>query len=109
MFDRPSAEATGCCATVPLSHLSLDLVEPPKGWLAMFAARGIETVVDDLGRPAIPREVLGDLIAERAAAEAERVRKVSAEARRITEVWRQARPVRGQPAMAAPLELRVGR
>jgi len=36
----------------------------------MFAERGVEIVLDDLGRPSVPRRVLGELLAERRAREA---------------------------------------
>jgi hypothetical protein len=49
---------------IPLSHLSLDLSEPISGWPAIFAERGVEIVLDDLGRPSVPRQVLGELLAE---------------------------------------------
>jgi hypothetical protein len=40
---------------VTLSELSLDLPEPVAGWAAEMAARGVEVVLDDLGRAAISR------------------------------------------------------
>ena len=55
---------------IPLSHLSLDLSEPISGWPAMFAERGVEIVLDDIGRPSVPRQVLGELLAERREREA---------------------------------------
>jgi hypothetical protein len=64
-------EATECrCGTVPLSHLGLDLDEPMIGWPEFFAARNIEVVEDDLGRPSVPRRVLAELLAEREVEEA---------------------------------------
>jgi hypothetical protein len=30
----------------------------------LFAERGVEIVLDDIGRPSVPRQVLGELIAE---------------------------------------------
>jgi hypothetical protein len=41
------------------------------GWPAFFAARGTEVTEDDLGRPSVPREVLGELLRERREREAE--------------------------------------
>ena len=35
---------------IPLSHLSLDLPVPPIGWVAYLNNKGVEIVVDDLGR-----------------------------------------------------------
>ena len=59
-------EATEChCRAVPLSHLGLDLDEPMGGWTPFFRERNIEVVPDDLGRPSVPRQVLGELLAER--------------------------------------------
>jgi hypothetical protein len=64
-------QATEChCGTVPLSHLGLDIDEPMSGWLAFFAERGVELVEDDLGRASVPRQVLGELLAERREREA---------------------------------------
>ena len=55
---------------IPLSHLSLDVDMPLIGWLAFFAKRGIEVLEDDLGRSAVRREVLGELLSERREREA---------------------------------------
>lgn len=60
------------CRTIPISHLPLDLSTPMAGWVSFFAARGVEVVTDDVGRPAIPREVLGQVIGEKKAAAAAR-------------------------------------
>ena len=50
---------------IPLSHLSLDVDEPVVvGWEQLLAERGVAIVLDDIGRPSVPREVLGELIAE---------------------------------------------
>lgn len=84
-------EQTGCdcCSTIPISYLALDLHAPFGGWEALFASRGVEVVTDDLGRPAIPRAALGELIAEREAtkaaqrAESERQRKQAAQKKRV--------------------------
>ena len=54
---------------IPLSVLSLDLEAPPIGWATELAARGVEIVLDDLGRPAIARADARQLFAEAAAAE----------------------------------------
>jgi len=35
---------------IPLSVLSLDLSVPPIGWVAYLNNKGVEIVVDDLGR-----------------------------------------------------------
>ena len=44
--------------------------EPISGWPAIFAERGVEIVLDDLGRRSVPRKVLGELLAERREREA---------------------------------------
>ena len=49
---------------VPVSHLFLDVDVPIGGWQEALANRGVEIVLDDLGRPSVPRQVLGELIAE---------------------------------------------
>ena len=59
-------EETECalCKTIPVSHLSLDLPEPVTGWERALAERGVEVVLDTLGRPAVRREALAELLAE---------------------------------------------
>jgi hypothetical protein len=49
---------------VPVRHLSLDLAEPINGWESALLERRVEIVEDDLGRPCVPREVLGDVLRE---------------------------------------------
>lgn len=71
-------EASCACRTIPLTHLHLDVAEPIIGWEAFFAARAVEVTVDDVGRPSIPREVLGELLAEQRTRE-ERLAKELAE------------------------------
>jgi hypothetical protein len=61
----PKVVACDACQLVPLTHLSLDLDEPTAGWAAMLAGRQVEVVEDDLGRPSVPRRVLGELLADR--------------------------------------------
>lgn len=53
---------------VPITHLSLDLPAPATGWLVELERRGIEVMVDDIGRRSVPRDVARMLIAEHAAA-----------------------------------------
>jgi hypothetical protein len=55
---------------VPLSHLSLDVDEPIQGWELFFAERGIEIVIDDVGRRSVSRGVLAELLAEQREREA---------------------------------------
>lgn len=59
------AETAVCCQTIPISHLQLEFDKPFSGWEAMLDAHGVEVVVDDVGRPAINRQALSELIAER--------------------------------------------
>lgn len=50
---------------IPVSHLALDLPEPPAGaWTVYLAAKGIEVVLDDIGRLAISRDNARQLITE---------------------------------------------
>jgi hypothetical protein len=60
---------------IPVRHLSLDLNEPINGWEPALLERGVEIVDDDLGRPCVRREVLGDLLRE----ERERLARIAAE------------------------------
>jgi hypothetical protein len=60
---------------IPVRHLSLDLTEPINGWELALLERGVEIVDDDLGRPCVRREVLGDLLRE----ERERLARIAAE------------------------------
>lgn len=60
---------------IPVTHLSLDLAEPINGWAPALLERGVEIVEDDLGRPCVRRELLGDLLRE----ERERLARIEAE------------------------------
>jgi hypothetical protein len=51
---------------IPLSVLGLDLDEPTNGWAASLAAKGISTVLDDLGRLSVARADARTLFRERA-------------------------------------------
>src|SRR5688572_15174361 len=66
-------EATICdaCQFVPLSALGLDVDEPLDGWAAFLAQRDVPIVLDDVGRPAVSRAALGELIEERREREAQ--------------------------------------
>ena len=65
MTNHPEATICDGCRLIPLSHLSLDVSEPVVvGWEQLFAERGVEIVLDDIGRPSVPRQVLGELLAE---------------------------------------------
>ncbi|HEX5937151.1 MAG TPA: hypothetical protein VFZ75_05605 [Actinomycetota bacterium] len=59
-------EETVCaaCARIPLAHLALDVDPPLGGWQQFFHEAGVAVSEDDLGRPSIPRSVLGDLLAD---------------------------------------------
>jgi hypothetical protein len=58
------------CRRIPLSYLGLDVDEPLSGWVEFFRKRGVEVTDDHLGRPSVPRYVLGDLLDERKEREA---------------------------------------
>jgi hypothetical protein len=61
MEQNDSTEALcGACRRIPLSHLSLDVSEPLVGWEVFFEARNVMVMDDHLGRPSVPRYVLGD-------------------------------------------------
>lgn len=107
MKETPST--CDCCRLIPLSHLSLDVIEPLSGWKATFAARGVEIVSDDLGRPAIPRAVLGELVAESAERAAYETRRIEAARRKLEEAQRLIRLRPRTPALAAPLEVNRGK
>jgi hypothetical protein len=71
MTNHPEATICDGCRLIPLTHLSLDVSEPVVvGWEQLFAERGVEIVLDDIGRPSVPRQVLGELLAERREREA---------------------------------------
>jgi hypothetical protein len=63
---------------IPLSHLALDLPEPEVGgWHAYLNAKGVDVVVDDIGRLAVARSDARMLITEH--------REAEAHAREVTE------------------------
>jgi hypothetical protein len=62
---------------IALSVLSLDLDEPGNGWAACLAAKGISTVLDDVGRLSISRSDARMLFREQAEAVA-RQREITA-------------------------------
>jgi hypothetical protein len=66
---------------IPLSHLALDLVEPPAGWSAFLADRHIAIAVDDVGRLAVSRDNARTLLSEQREHEAH-VREMAAEQER---------------------------
>jgi hypothetical protein len=80
MNTEGSETLCGACRTIPVSHLALDVPEPLEGWAELFRKRGIEVVNDHLGRPSVPRYVLGDLIDEQRDREAELAQRPRPEA-----------------------------
>jgi ParB-like chromosome segregation protein Spo0J len=89
---------------VPLSELERDLPAPPDGWAAELAARGVEIVLDDLGRRSISRADAAALFtAHRSQQEAAARRRVELEEQLVAadEARRRALP-RGVPAGAVP-------
>ena len=72
MEQHDSTEAPLCdaCRRIPISHLALDVPEPLESWASFFEARNVQVFDDAIGRPSVPRYVLGDLIAEQRARDA---------------------------------------
>ena len=92
---EPEVVVCDVCRTIPISHLSFDAAEPIGGWLSFFAERGIEVVEDDLGRPAVPRQILGELLTERR----EREARLAAEQARKAESLKPSLVGGGVPAV----------
>jgi hypothetical protein len=69
---------------IPLSVLELDLPAPAIGWAAGLAEKGISTVLDDLGRLCVPRDVARQLFAKHRESEVRR-REVMARIERQAE------------------------
>jgi hypothetical protein len=77
---------------VPLSVLSLDLEAPSSaGWAAYLTGRGIEVLVDDLGRSSISRVDARQLFDEHRENEARKARQREAAERQAIELDRQWR------------------
>jgi hypothetical protein len=55
---------------IPISHLALELPSPGVDWASYLRNRGIEVTSDDVGRPAVSRQVVKQLIQEQNDAEA---------------------------------------
>jgi hypothetical protein len=90
---------------IPLSHLALDLAEPPaEGWHVYLAGRGVEVTLDDIGRMSVSRGDARQLLIEQREAEArkrevlERNEQQAIEADRV----RRASIWGGVPAAAFP-------
>jgi hypothetical protein len=95
---------------VPLSELERDLPAPAAGWAAELAGRGVAVVLDDLGRPSIPRDVARDLFAERREQQEEAARRRAEIERRVIEAdqaFRASLPA-GIPAGAVPEGMSAG-
>ena len=90
---------------VPLSVLELDLAAPVEGWPTFLAARGVEIVLDDLGRAAIARGDARRLFTERRESEARGREKAAELERQVIEQDRQrlALIYKGVPADAVPV------
>jgi hypothetical protein len=76
---------------IPLSHLSLDVDEPCVGWDAYLSGRGLEVVLDDVGRPSIPRVDARMLFAEKQEGEARKREIMERNEQRMVEAdqaWR---------------------
>jgi len=70
----------------------------------MFAERGVEVLEDDLGRASVPRQVLGELLAE----SREREARVLEDQRRRRSERADLKPARGVPAIdGSPYEAMV--
>jgi hypothetical protein len=89
---------------IPLTLFELDCPAPPAGWTAKLARRGVAIVLDDIGRPSIPRAAARDLLAERRENEARKARHREEVERRAIEAERafRAQLLRGIPADAVP-------
>lgn len=83
---NPKAVVSDCCSRIPVSHLGLDVAEPIAGWPAFFRERNIEVAPDDVGRPSVPRHVLGELLAERREQEARVAQRAEQAAARKTPI-----------------------
>jgi hypothetical protein len=89
---------------VPVSVLALDLPAPAIGWPTFLAGRGIEIVIDDVGRDSISRadarmlldERREDEIRRRQIAERQEQQAVEADRVRRASIWS------GLPAIAIP-------
>jgi hypothetical protein len=89
---------------IPVSHLSLDLDEPPIGWVAYLTGRGVAVVEDDLGRPSIPRAAAKMLFDEHRADEVRKAEMRAECEKRAVEAdreWRAQMP-RGVPWYEIP-------
>ena len=95
---------------VPLSELELDLPAPGEGWPAHLAHRGVEIVLDDLGRAAVARGDARRLFTERREAEAKAREHAAAAELQAIERDRQFRASlgRGLPTSMIPAGMSAG-
>jgi hypothetical protein len=102
---EPAPDVIVPAEPVPLSHLELDLVAPPLGWMLELDRCGIQVITDDLGRLAISRDAARALIAEHNANEARAREKRAAAERQAIEADRVRRASiwRGLPAIDLPV------
>jgi hypothetical protein len=101
---EPAPDVMHDASPVPLSVLSLDLPAPAEGWQVYLNGRGVEIVVDDLGRPSIAREDAKQLFDEHRESEARKAEMRAAAEKRAVEAdqrWRASLPS-GVPAGALP-------
>jgi hypothetical protein len=88
---EPAPDVMVSADVIPLTHLALDLPEPPFGWRAYLADRHIEIVLDDLGRSAVSRGDARRLFDEHHDDEALKAEKRAAAEKRAIEADRQFR------------------
>ena len=92
---------------IPISYLQLDLPGPSAsvgGWDGFLAAKGVEVMLDDIGRPAISRDDARMLITEKREAEAHAREVMERREQQLIEQdrLRRANMPRGMPAGMVP-------
>jgi hypothetical protein len=95
---------------VPLSVLELDLPAPTTGWLIELDRRGVDVVVDDIGRDSISKADARQLIAEHRDNEARKARMRAESEKRAIEADQRFRASLGVgvPASAIPHGMTYG-
>jgi hypothetical protein len=88
---------------VPLSELERDLPAPGVGWAAHLSDRGVQVVLDDLGRAAVARRDARLLFAESREAAALKARMLEAAERAAVEADQQFRAQLGVGVPASAL------
>jgi hypothetical protein len=102
---EPSPDVVPCDHPIPLSVLELDLGQAPVGgWAAYLADRGVELVLDDVGRLAVSRDDARALLAEKREAEAHAREVMERREQQFIEQdqLRRANMPRGMPAGMVP-------